>query len=831
MGTRITRLTLQGFKSFKKRISIPIFPGFNVFCGPNGVGKSNILDAVSFVIGSASTKSMRAGKLNELIYHGSKGTTGSDLASVTLWLDNSDNLFNMDSKEISVKRKVNKNGVSTYKINEKTTTREKILELLSSARIYPDGFNIIMQGDITKVIEMTPQERREIIDEVSGISQYNDKKEKAQRDLNKVGEKLKEVEIILTERLERLQELETDRNTAMRYKELTSKLEILEASLAHKRFETEKTRFENVEQEIKESDEQMKTLEDEVLKLEQDIEDLEKNREEISEKVFVRSKEAGIREEIEEIKNKIIRNKDKIESDEREIERLNDMLDKLRSLSDTSYTLKRSVKEIIGTGKSGIFGTIKDLIRIPKDLEIAIDSSSGHKLQNVVVDSSQTAISCINFLKDGKLGRATFLPLNKIRAGKFNEKELLKRPGVVGVLSDLIKYDIKYDAAVKHVFGSTLVVENLGVARDIGIGKIRMVTLDGDLSERSGAMIGGFYKKKVDLSSDEIDKYEQNKNDLEEEINFLRIEIGQLNQKMDKLREVKEEEAQEVLDLEQERNKIDKNLEKMKVDKNKKFEERLSLQNKINRLKIKSAKTEAEMKNWEIEAEKFKKEIEYVDENPEKMGEEIGLIKNTLDTFGLVNMKAIDEYDKFKVEFDKLKTKYDKISDEKNAIENMMNKIEEKRREVFYTCLREINTNFKQLFREITNGVGTIDLENPTDIETGLIIQASPGGKKLLNMDAMSGGEKTLTALAFLFAIQKHKPAPFYVLDEVDAALDKVNTKKIARMIKKLSENDQFIVITHNDYTIKQGNRIYGISLENGESKILGLELPEIKAN
>lgn len=336
--------------------------------------------------------------------------------------------------------------------------------------------------------------------------------------------------------------------------------------------------------------------------------------------------------------------------------------------------------------------------------------------------------------------------------------------------------------------------------------------------------------EKTEFSSAEIDSYEQSKKDLEEEINFLRIEVGQLNQKLDKLRESEEEGGKEVLDLEKERKKFDEDLEQMKIKRNEFFEEKMKLQSRINRLKIKSARTEAEMANWKIEVDKHK-EIEYIDEDPEKMEEEMQLINNTLTSFGLVNMKAIGEYDEFKAEFDKLKSKYDKINDEKRSIENMMNKIEEKRRDVFYTCLREINKNFKDIFKEMTNGTASIELENPVDIETGLLIQATPGGKNLLNIDAMSGGEKALTALAFLFAVQKYKPAPFYILDEVDASLDKVNSKKIANMLKKFSEQEQFIVITHNDYTIKQGNRIYGISLENGESKILGLELPEIKVN
>ncbi len=164
MSTRITKLTLQGFKSFKKKISIPFLPGFNVVCGPNGSGKSNLLDAVAFVLGKSSTKSMRADRLHELIYHGNHKIPPSDYASVALWLDNLDKTFPFEEQEVTILRKVNKKGNSIYKINGKTTTREKVLELLSSATIHPDGFNIIMQGDVTQVIEMSPEERREILE-------------------------------------------------------------------------------------------------------------------------------------------------------------------------------------------------------------------------------------------------------------------------------------------------------------------------------------------------------------------------------------------------------------------------------------------------------------------------------------------------------------------------------------------------------------------------------------------------------------------------------------------------------------------------------------------
>jgi chromosome segregation ATPase len=652
------------------------------------------------------------------------------------------------------------------------------------------------------------------------------------KNLEIVGEKMREVEIILTERLERLQTLEEDRNTALKYKELMDQLKLYDASLAHKKYEMEKSKFTNIDEDIKEKEALIKKFENEIKELEKEIDILEKRRQEITEKVFIRSKEAGIRQEIEDIKNKIIRNKDRIESDEREIDRINKMIDKITSIQSRSGLFNRAIKTILNLNKPKVYGTVSNLIKIPNDYKVAAEVAGGSRLRNVVVNDANTAAECINFLKREKVGRATFLPLNKIKPRQLRDKDkrLLNKPGVIGLLSNLVKSDPKYYSAVKYIFGDTMVVENLGIARQLGIGRVRMVTLDGDLAERSGAMIGGYYKKKQQDTSDiELEEYQQVKKDMEEEINFLRIEIGQLNEKLDKLREKYESESQSVLDLDEERTKIDEKLTLMKQKRNELFEERADSLDRINKLKIKEAKTEAEMSSLQLEVEKYK-DIEYLDESVSVLEDKIDETTNQLNSLGLVNMKAIEEYDKFKGEFDELKNKYDAIRDERDAILGMIDKIEGKKKEVFYECLKSVDKNFREIFKDLANGQASLKLENPMDIQSGLTIEANPGGKNLLNIDSMSGGEKTLTALAFLFAIQRYKPAPFYILDEIDAALDKVNTKKIADLIRKMSKKEQFLVITHNDYTIKQGDRVYGISMEDNQSKILGIKLPEAKA-
>jgi len=141
--------------------------------------------------------------------------------------------------------------------------------------------------------------------------------------------------------------------------------------------------------------------------------------------------------------------------------------------------------------------------------------------------------------------------------------------------------------------------------------------------------------------------------------------------------------------------------------------------------------------------------------------------------------------------------------------------------------LKKIEKNFSVIYKDLTGGEGVLKLEERENIDSGLVIEAIPKGKSLVNIDLMSGGEKAITALAFLFAIQQYKSAPFYVLDEVDASLDKANTKKINNLIKKYSKNMQFIVITHNETTLAVADKLFGVSMQDGVSKILAIKMPE----
>jgi chromosome segregation protein len=786
------------------------------------------LDAIAFVIGSTSVKSLRAHKLHELIFHGGNGKAPAEIASVTMYLDNSQRVFPFQDNEISITRKVNRKGVSIYKLNGKNTTREKILEVLASARVYPEGHNIVLQGDVTNVIEMNPVERRVIIDEISGIAEYNEKKEKALKDLAEVDAKLKEAEIVITERYDIFKRLEEERNAALRYQELQAQLQLLKASLAHKKIEDFTKTIADMDAEIGKREKENELLQKEIESIESDLEKRERGIREVVEKLVTISKRVEVEKEISYLRTKILIDKDKIDSNRKEIGRIDSLIQRLQEIEARTETgLPRAVKTILDQKMKGVFGVLSSLIKVPERYQVAIEVAAGPHLNDLVVDTDEAAKNCIEFLKREKIGRATFLPLNKIKPVEFERKELLKSKGTLGIASKLIDFDKKFSPAIEFVFGNTLIVDNLETARNLGIGKARMVTLDGDLVERSGVMVGGYYfrtTKTVKTTGAEIEEYKKLKEKLEQEIKSFEKEIQEFEAKLKEYS--KSEETRELIGLEKLKIDTQQELDDLRQKRKIAYDQKLAVQTELNKLLIQKAKIEAEMETVKVEAQQYG-EVKPIEKSVRGLEIAIGQAQKELATLGAVNFKAIEQFEKFKTEFDVYKQKYEKILTEKKAVLDMIEQIEQKRREVFFKTLQEVSQKFDEMFKKMTGGTASLELENPNDLESGLMIQANPGGKMLLNIDAMSGGEKSLTALAFLFAVQEYKPAPFYILDEIDAALDKENSKKVAELLKMLSKEAQFIIITHNDATITYGDRVYGCTMDAGETKILGLELPK----
>ncbi|MBW2973458.1 chromosome segregation protein SMC [Candidatus Woesearchaeota archaeon] len=1167
--TKINKLVMDGFKSFGKRTELLFEPGFNVVLGPNGSGKSNILDALCFVLGKSSSKSLRAEKSANLIYNGGKSKKPLNNAEVSIVFDNKQKTFPVEEDTVKISRIVRHDGVSRYKINNKTKTRQEIVDMLSLASIHPDGYNIILQGDIVKLVEMSHVERRQIIEEIAGISVYEEKKQKALSELQKVEDKLNEAEIILKERQTYLKELKKDRDQALKYKNLKDNIQKNKASYLKKQIdkkEAEKARLEekssknkerleklnsqikNLREETAKRKEKIKQISDEIeekgeveqIKLQKEVEQLrvelatkktrvsschneisrinhrkmqlQKNIDELDDKVklfktqkdelndkkkfFVKEtalldkkiedfkkkhkleESSDFEAKIEELDNKadeiqkqiqvlrekqqnLIREKDKCEFQlqtvDQQIEKvielekehkneidllkkkksqfkkltfeLNELLnldsehankladarkdvfklnEKVEKLQIKNAGIKETlsaniaVKKVLETkSKFGqIYGTIAELGTADKKYSLALEIAAAKRIQSLVVEDDKTAAKCIKFLKENKYGVASFLPLNKIKpAGKdAGIDKLAKQKGVHGFAIDLIEFDPRFKNAFSHVFGNTLVVDNIETARKLGIGRARMVTLDGDIAEASGAMIGGFRHKKAgsfrqkDLSEDisklkkEMKSAQKDVEDLEkqrtenekkiyatrelkanlegdiiktekslhldssdlqaseaykkellenkekfnkdiakveddiaektEELTGVKVEKQKMRAEINELRnprllaelntfqEKKKEFSEEIIKIDadlknisgQEKGIISSDKENtFKIVKELEKEE-AAFNDEIKELKSSIKKQEADLKVKDAEQDKFRSQFKNLFEQRNKISDEIndaeskvlGIEENsrkeelTINTFsieeakvkaelagmnaefaqyegveldmekpeeklkkeiadfekmmaniGNVNLRALEIYETVEKEYSILIEKKNNLIGEKDDVVKLMEEIETSKKGLFMKTLEVVNKNFVDIFSALsTKGEAFLELENPEQpFEEGLRIKVRLTGKKFMDIRSLSGGEKTLTALAFLFAIQEHEPASFYVLDEVDAALDKANSQKLAKLVRDYCKKAQYVIISHNDSVISEADALYGVSMQTdaGLSNVVSLDISKAK--
>ena len=794
----ISSVSMQGFKSFANKVTVPFPGGMIVVTGPNGSGKSNVVDAFTFVLGVTSARHIRAHKLQNLIFKGSHKRKESDYCEVILELGNSDNKIPEHGKEIRVLRRITNSGISVYKVNGKTVNKSKILDILSYAGLSPDGHNIVMQGDITRIIEMNPKERRQIIDEISGIEEFNVKKEEAMRRMEKSETRVNEALIVVGEKERRTEQLKREKESAEAYIEFNKNLRKSSASFLKKKFVDAEEKIKTLTEESSTMQKETKNSDTELNKSDKDLEKSEKEFREISDKIL-QTKDMEVVRKIERIKGEITRKEDKIDILQSRLKQM--------SLRDPEVQLQLPVK-------ATRFSTV---INIPQQYSTAFSVAVGSHAKDYIVQTADEAVQAIQHLRETRRGRARFLPLDKMRINARRELEQNMK-GFVGWALDLISYDQKWYPAVSYVLGNVIVFDTINNAKRIAGKGMKAVTIEGDLVEPSGAMVGGWRRPEEGMM--------QNDSGLREELLKLEAEIKDLQRQLAEL-ETKEESSEEQFkDLHKKRDEISLFLVEMRQKRKDAANIKFSLQSRINRIDVEKARYETDMKEVKERLKEYNDVTEFTDAPLDALQKTIGELTNRIRQLGPINMRAIEEFKTVSVEYEQMKQRLEKLLEEKASVIKTIEEVESKRKEKFMATLKEISEGFARIYKDMMGGEADIRLEEESNIDSGLIIEAQPEGKGKIELDAMSGGERTMTSMSFIFSIMQRYASPIYILDEIDAALDKVNTQKIANVIKKYSKKVQFLVISHNDITISTADKVYGTAMEDGVTKIFGVALP-----
>ena len=1176
-------IEVHGFKSFANKIVFDFHKGITGIVGPNGSGKSNVADAVRWVLGEQSVKQLRGSSMQDVIFAGTENRKPLSYAYVAITLDNSDHQLAIDYEEVTVARRLYRSGESEYLINGSPCRLKEVSELFYDTGIGKEGYSIIGQGQIDRILSGKPEERRELFDEAAGIVKFKKRKATAQKKLENERDNLVRVNDILAELERQVGPLERQSEKAKTYlkkkselkeydvnmflleseqirsqqKDVEDKFQIADAQLKESNEDYEKIRMEyeqlgqsmaqmdekinsirenisntsvmkeKLESQIQILTEQIHTAEmtDEHLQSRLDAIDQEKaqrseqsatyiaEKEKLDEQLLeVQNRQNEAQEKLTAVQQEIARCNQGIENGQKELyellnnkagiqskqQRFDTMLEQinirkaelgkrlldrktqeadlntvlsdyqkeLEAVSLEIIDLKKKEEELTGKEKEwrdklrengrkleenqtafhkqqsrleslkniaerydgygnsirkvmeqkasnpGLLGVVSDLIQVEKKYETAIETALGGNIQNIVTEDESTAKKMIGFLKQNRLGRATFLPLTSVSAkGNPKNETLLDEEGVLGIANRLVKCDKKYDEVAAYLLGRVLVVDTIDHA--IALAKknhysLHIVTLEGEYLSPGGSMTGGAFKNSSNLLARkrEIEELEQKVDSIRKELSELKNRREDIRTAIelnaDELDQVKEELQQKYLvqntakmnvdrakqqrneseavftglmgekqQIEQQIEEIDNNKKQIldEIEYSKKREQEINEEaNAFQKILEEQAKLENEasqkLSNIQLETANIKQKVEFAQVNMDRINGEVekfdaeradllenaaqskedakkkqqdieeikktiaasgeshgkleeelresvatkeqmsadyrgffqkqeeiskrcndldkeifrlnnqreklkeageyqtnylweeyeltphaalelqndiyddltalkkmvAEVKDEIRKLGDVNVNAIEEYKEVSERYQFLKGQHDDLVEAEQTLVGIIEDLDSGMRKQFSEKFAEIQKEFDASFKHLFGGGhGTLELVEDEDIlECGIRIIAQPPGKKLQNMMQLSGGEKALTAIALLFAIQALKPSPFCLLDEIEAALDDSNVTRFASYLNKLTKNTQFIVITHRRGTMAAADRLYGITMqEKGVSTLVSVNLIE----
>ncbi len=712
----VSKLELKGFKSFRDRVELPLSRGLTVIGGPNGSGKSNLVDALCFVLGWMSAKTMRAERFSDFLFR-SKGRS-VPRAEVSLYFNNEDGGLRVGSSTVVITRMVDREGRSTYLLNRKRLSRQEVVDLLGKD-LGMGEYNFILQGDVDRFVNMSPLERRGIVEELAGVAEYEAKKERALSELQKVEGKLSSQEALLKEVGETLERLRVERENALLYRELRAEL----LGLRKEKYERDLSR---VRERKKELEGKLARLEEERLRLTERLSSLQEE-------------ERRLGEEIERGSLPLLES-------ERWKQRVRDLREQLEGLRRK----EKAVRE--------------ELERLKEELK-----GLGPSLEERL---SRLKEGCRRFLELS----ASFLK-GRYRSSEEVVEELAKLRRAVEELRRL----------------ASEVEEGMSHPDPHGLRRERMAYLKARLDELE------------ETGREVLERLREAEREQERCLSRER----RAREELERRRRAREELRRGIERLEEERASLERRLRELGQERGALEAEERSL---LDRLR-------------EVEREAGREGVRRVEGRElERRIEELEARMRELEP---VNMKAVEQFREVEEKYSSLKETHEKLERERQVILNFMQEIEKRKREAFLSVFKELSENFGKIFSELSpGGEAKLVLECEEDpFRGGVEVVARPAGKEVLRAESMSGGEKSLTALAFILAVQRLRPSSLYVFDEIDAHLDDEKVPRVARLLKKYAENSQVIVVTLKDPIMSVADRLFGVTMEGGVSRVVSLDL------
>ena len=856
-------IVAHGFKSFAEKTTINLSENTNVIVGPNGSGKSNIVDAISWVLGNQSPGSLRTNKMEDVIFAGTEKLTEKGFAEVFL-VFNLDDKDEINSDEVSIGRKLYRDGTSEYFMNGLNCRLLDIQEFLNDVGIGKQQHIIISQGQIAEILNAKPEDHRITIEEASGILPFKLKKDKALRRIESGEKEIKRAKDVLREIKKQIDPLRKQAEQARLHKELSDLLKENKTKLNVFQYKNFNKKYEDIRSQL---DEVNNFITDFEKKLEEYKSDKSKLRKDFSENVSIKSflTEAitDVNKFNEEFKTIYQISSERQLSLERINEQSNSELKRYKNqIFDNNNKISQLSKSVIDK---------KQIIKINskkiKNLMIEIDDLKSKQSASLEINEALLR-SEINNLKLDLESKSEYLnkysenlntwkkddkKINKylIKHDKYLQRKNLSSRSFNKVkinTEKVIKREVSY---LDNVYSEALINKN---------------NLESSLEEKLSLIkeynSGNSFKKTLEEKEEVLTN---EKAILEDETSFMNEELITSTEKIKFLTNENENISNKISELSNQNNT---NAIKNYKNINRKASEAYKILSQLSEeLSQRSKKLENDYSDNDLEINKIEDSLENISKNlftykdkksnlmvkeSEYMSQRalfysnltnisglnieeinafdvnnlsinelensINKTEKDLDSLGTVNYLASEDFESLNERYENISSNVEELNLTKKELLKYIGEIEEEIKFRIENSFNTISVNFEEVFEKLfPGGKGSLSLTNSDNLlESGIEINVQPRGKKVKKLSLLSGGERSLAAIAFLFSVFKSFPSPFYILDEVEAALDDANLHRMLNLLEFVKNDAQFIIVTHQQQTMQAGDVLYGVTMQPG---------------
>ena len=850
------KIQLNGFKSFAENTTFIIDKGLTGIVGPNGCGKSNIVESLRWCMGETSAKSMRGSGMEDVIFSGTSNKPSKNLAEVTISLTNQNkdgpNAYR-DLVSIEVKRKIEKDKGSKFYINEKEVRAKDAQMFFADLSTGAHSPSIISQGRIGALVTAKPTDRRAVLEEAAGIAGLHVRRHEAELRLDAAENNLKRADELRRQQEKQLQNLLKQAEEATKYKIISEDIKKIEAGLYY-------LKLKDIDNEIKVEKEINNEADNEVKGFNEKLEIIEKNIKEETEKVNpIRDKNYEILSKIQRLNLELkgldeenVRTKSEIEEIKSSLKVLENDTDREKSIvidaNSNEKRLKEEKQELIDVD-SKYYETEK---KSNEDLDVA---KNNLKREQEKVDTLIDNFGSENLKKN----------LQTIKEIKNNIDEIIK----------LVK-DNNNDDAIKILESCQITIgyltqtinendddkklSNLSEKNE-NIKKLQEIYADSYSKNQSLKKESIKRNERINTIENEINSWKNLLVNSEKKINELYERKNNLNQKLDELDKQPQAQAEK-------KGQISENL---RISENEKKENEILIEqidsqinnyrNELNVTKETSIEIRERKASSSATIEGLEKRrndlldridmdlnlneenllnfsnLEKQDEFPDAVSQEelLDAKKREREKLGSVNLRADEETNKYEVEIKKMENDRQDLVQAISKLKDSISELNQKGRERLLEAFEKVNRKFNEVYTKLFNGgsakLELVDSDDP--LEAGLELLVSPPGKRLQSITLLSGGEQALTALSLIFAVFLTNPAPICVLDEVDAPLDDANVTRFCNLLEELTKITQtrFVIVTHHALTMSKMNKLYGVTMpEKGISQLVAVDLQKAES-